>query len=214
MINTSNLHESLNNTRKIKRMNDTELLDYDIEKYGNINFISFFAVVLSRLAYLDDNQFLKRYNKIMGYIIPSSLLTAIDAVKSTKLDRLLDDSILLKKHREYIDFFKKKLPQNINIANNHIQAPLDIDTQPPNKNVHVKYISIGWSNYGEIYVVADKRMPNTIFLLFRGTNSWKTTSLYSKPTSFIPLSIEGIPSSDRFVYGIFKPTVEVIHTII
>jgi hypothetical protein len=84
----------------------------------------------------------------------------------------------------------------------------------PKKNIHVKYISIGWSNYGEIYIVADKRMPNTIFLLFRGTNSWKTTSLYSKPTSFVPLSADGIPSSDRFVYGIFKPTVEVIHTVI
>ena len=72
------------------------------------------------------------------------------------------------------------------------------------------------SNYGEIYVVADKRMPNTIFLIFRGTYSAKTASLYSKPTSVVPLTVckdsQGKP--ETFLYGIFKTTAEMIHTIV
>ena len=109
------------------------------------------------------------------------------------------------------------MPQNINIINDDIagnksfpvpgqQTPVDV----------VKYISIGWSNYGEIYVVADKRMPNTLFLIFRGTYSAKTASLYSKPTSIVPLTVckgsNGEP--EKFLYGIFKPRTEMIHTII
>ena len=121
------------------------------------------------------------------------------------------------KGKNFIDFIKLKMPQNINIINNDIkgnksfpvpgqQTPLDA----------VKYISIGWSNYGEIYVVADKRMPNTLFLVFRGTYSAKTTSLYSKPTSVVPLTVckDSKGESEKFLYGIFKPTTEMIHTII
>jgi hypothetical protein len=109
------------------------------------------------------------------------------------------------------------MPQNINIINGDIagnimypipgqQTPLDT----------VKYISIGWSNYGEIYVVADKRMPTTLFLIFRGTYSAKTASLYSKPTSVVPLTVckDSRGEPEKFLYGIFKPTTEMIHTII
>jgi hypothetical protein len=80
----------------------------------------------------------------------------------------------------------------------------------------VKYISIGWSNYGEVYVVADKRMPQTIFLIFRGTYSAKTAALYSKPTSVIPLIVckDSAGNPESFLYGIFKPLTEMIHTII
>lgn len=80
----------------------------------------------------------------------------------------------------------------------------------------VKYISIANSNYGEIYVVADKRMPKTMFLVFRGTYSGKSAAAYTKPTSLIPLNI-GVTDnakSESYLFGIFKITIEVIHTII
>jgi len=80
----------------------------------------------------------------------------------------------------------------------------------------VKYISIATSNYGEIYAVADKRMPTTIFLIFRGTYSAKTAAAYTKPTSLIPLNI-GIDekgNSESYLFGIFKITIEIIHTIV
>jgi hypothetical protein len=109
------------------------------------------------------------------------------------------------------------MPQNINIINGDLKGdkkfPVAGQETPSDT---VKYISIGWSNYGEIYVVADKRMPNTIFLVFRGTYSAKTASLYSKPTSVVPLTVckDSQGSPEQFLYGIFKPTTEMIHTII
>jgi len=119
--------------------------------------------------------------------------------------------------KKYIDFIGLEMPQNINILNGEIKGRPDypVPGTPPSPST-VKYISIGWSNYGEIYVVADKRMPQTLFLLFRGTYSAKTAALYSKPTSIVPLTVckdkNGNP--EAFLYGIFKPSSEMIHTIV
>ena len=71
-----------------------------------------------------------------------------------------------------IDFIKLNMPQNVNIINADIPGNVTYlvpGEQTPSNTV--KYISIGWSNYGEIYVVADKRMPTTLFLIFRGFTS-------------------------------------------
>ena len=203
------------------------------DMYGDIHFISFLGSTLSRLAYMDDNKFLTHYSQIIGPVIQPKILQGINNVDSNNLGDLLDDQKIFGldkspndifsnyeyqyKGKNFIDFIKVKMPQNINIINNDIkgnksfpvpgqQTPLDA----------VKYISIGWSNYGEIYVVADKRMPNTLFLVFRGTYSAKTTSLYSKPTSVVPLTVckDSKGESENFLYGIFKPTTEMIHTII
>ena len=203
------------------------------DMYGDIHFISFLGSTLSRLAYMDDNKFLTHYSQIIGPVIQPKILQGINNVDSNNLGDLLDDQKIFGldkspndifsnyeyqyKGKNFIDFIKLKMPQNINIINNDIkgnksfpvpgqQTPLDA----------VKYISIGWSNYGEIYVVADKRMPNTLFLVFRGTYSAKTTSLYSKPTSVVPLTVckDSKGESEKFLYGIFKPTTEMIHTII
>jgi hypothetical protein len=202
-------------------------------KYGDVHFISFLGAILSRLAYMDDNRFLTSYNSIMGPVIQPRILQGINSVTPNNLAELLDDQTIFGlnkdtndifinheyefKGKNYIDFIGLNMPQNINIINGDIagntQFPLP---GTPTSSDSVKYISIGWSNYGEIYVVADKRMPNTIFLIFRGTYSAKTASLYSKPTSVVPLTVckdsQGRP--EQFLYGIFKPTTEMIHTII
>lgn len=204
------------------------------DKYGNVHFISFLGAVLSRLAYCNDNKFLTLYNSIMGPVIQPKILESINNVSQTNLSALLDDQSLfgLDKSptdifkdyeyqyngKNYIDFIKLKMPQNINIINGDLKGNVTYPVpgtpfNPENKDV--KYISIGWSNYGEVYIVADKRMSNTIFLLFRGTYSAKTASLYSKITSAVPLTVctvNGKP--ETFLYGIFKPTCEIIHTII
>jgi hypothetical protein len=109
------------------------------------------------------------------------------------------------------------MPQNVNIINGDIDSirkfPVPGEQTPIDA---VKYISIGWSNYGEIYIVADKRMVNTLFLIFRGTYSAKTAALYSKPSSVVPLTVckDSAGNPEQFLYGIFKPTTEMIHTII
>jgi len=203
------------------------------DKYGDVHFVSFLASTLSRLGYFDDNNFLKKYNAIMGPVILPEILQGINNVPATNLADLLDDqkifgldkgaNDIFKNHeysykeKNYIDFLALNMPQNVNIINGDlagtVNSPIPGTPAPPGS---VKYISIGWSNYGEVYVVADKRIPNTIFLIFRGTYSAKTAALYSKPTSVVPLKVckdnNGNPES--FLYGIFKPSSEMIHTII
>jgi len=203
------------------------------DKYGDIHFISFLGSTLSRLAYLDDNKFLTSYNSIMGPVIQPRILQGINSVSPNNLSDLLNDQQIFGlnkdsndifknneyqyKGKNYIDFIGLNMPQNVNIINGDLpgtkQFPVPGQETSPDT---VKYISIGWSNYGEIYVVADKRMPNTIFLIFRGTYSAKTASLYSKPTSVVPITVckDSQGNSEQFLYGIFKPTTEMIHTII
>ena len=203
------------------------------DMYGDVHFISFFGSALSRLAYMDDNKFLTSYSQIMGPIIQLKILQGINNVDSNNLSTLLDDQKIFGldksqndifsnyeheyKGKNFIDFIKLNMPQNINIINGDIAGNISYPIpgeQPPLDAV--KYISIGWSNYGEIYVVADKRMPNTLFLIFRGTYSAKTAALYSKPTSIVPLNVckDSKNEPEKFLYGIFKPTTEMIHTVI
>ena len=247
------------------------------DKYGDIHFISFLGATLSRLAYFDDNKFLKQYTSIMGPVIHPKILEGINSVDANNLRELLDDEKMFglvanasikmggainlwgskqtkiakptdsplevktatkpltnieQKPRgsanfdgytyeyngkKYIDFIALGMPQNINILNREVNGTLNypIPGTPASPST-VKYISIGWSNYGEVYVVAYKRIPQTLFLLFRGTYSAKTAALYSKPTSIVPLTVckdkNGNPES--FLYGIFKPSSEMIHTIV
>ena len=203
------------------------------DRYGDVHFISFLSATLSRLAYLNDNDFLKNYSSIMGPVIPLKILQGIDSVNQTNLYELLDDQKIFGliqnsndlfkdyeyeyKQKKFIDFIGLNMPQNINIINNEIKGTpvYKIIGIPPTEG-SIKYISIGWSNYGEVYVVADKRMPHTLFVLFRGTYSAKTAGLYSKPTSIVPLTVcnDKNGKSESFLYGIFKPTIELLHTII
>jgi hypothetical protein len=203
------------------------------EKYGDVHFISFFGAILARLAYLNDNNFLKNYASIIGPVIQPKILQAINGVNPNNLRLLLDDQTLFGlnkwpndtfrnfeysyKGRNYLDVLKLNIPQNVNIINgetigNLVYPPPGQQTQPND----VKYISIGWSNYGEVYVVADKRMPSMLFVLFRGTYSAKTAALYSKPTSIVPLTVcnDAAGKPEQFLYGIFKATSEMIHTIV
>ena len=210
-----------------------EALELTDEKFGDLYFISFLGCVLSRQAYLNDDEFLTNYSIIMGQVIPIRLLENINNVSSIDLESLLDDQRLFGltgqaddvfrnyeyqyKGKNYIDFVRLRIPENINIINGEqsgrVQYILQPITTEPNQ---IKYISIAWSNYGEIYVVADRRIPNIIFLLFRGTYSAKTAALYSKPTSAFPITIcnDSRGNPEQFLYGIFKTSVELIHTII
>jgi hypothetical protein len=202
------------------------------DKYGDIHFISFLGSTLARLAYMDDNKFLTNYNKIVGPVIQPQILQGINNVESNNLSALLDDELIfgLKnqenvfsnyqydyKGKKFVDFIGLNMPQNINIINGDLSGNISYPVPGQETQLDtVKYISIGWSNYGEIYVVADKRMPNTLFLIFRGTYNAKTAAIYINPTSIFPVTVckdsKGEP--EQFLYGIFKPTSEMIHTII
>ena len=192
------------------------------DKYGDVHFISFLGATLSRLAYMNDNKFLTSYSQIMGPVIQPKLLQGINSVDSSNLGDLLDDQKIFGldkgsndiftnheyqyKGKNFIDFIGLNMPQNINIINGDLKGNKTFPVPgEETQTEQVKYISIGWSNYGEIYVVADKRMPNTILLIFRGTYSPKTAALYSKLTSVVPLTVckdsKGNPES--FLDGIY-----------
>jgi hypothetical protein len=196
------------------------------DKYGNVHFISLVGTILSRLAYCNDNMFLERYMAIFGPVIPSKFLQEMDSVSSNNLEDLLDDETDYKlstdpsvpstsfQNKKYIDWLKLNIPQQVNIINGEIKGTLPVTQSSDSSSV--KYISIGWSNYGEVYVLADKTMPKTIFIIFRGTYSAKTAGLYLKPTSIVPLTTckDSNGNPETFLYGIFKATTELIHTIL
>jgi hypothetical protein len=213
----------LNTFKNFSRKND---------KYGEVHFISFMSSILARLAYFNDNKFLTMYNSIFGPIIPEKVLRDIDNVTQNNLKQLLNDQELfgltgqdgdIFKNNEYIynnknfiDVLSLNIPQNVNITTSEIKGTVTLSNPVVVPPETVKYISIGWSNYGEIYIVADKRMPHTLFVIFRGTYSAKTAALYSKPTSVVPLNVcnDKNGKSEAFLYGIFKPSVELLHTTI
>lgn len=220
-------------------MNTFSNMNRKADQYGNVHFISLYGVILSRLAYMNDNKFLDCYCKIFGPVVSLQILQAVDAVSANELKNEINDQQIFRlksdgdatsisggnnnplnkyeytfKNDHFIAFNELNIPKNVNIVTGEINGTVvPILSGIPPIMGQVKYVSIGWSNYGEVYVVADKRMPKTIFLIFRGTYSAKTAALYSKPTSLLPLDV-GCPNKDKFLYGIFKTSVELIHTTV
>ena len=213
-------------------MNTFSNMSRKADQYGNVHFISLYGVILSRLAYMNDNKFLDSYCAIFGPIVSLQILQAIDAVSANEINQEIKDQDIFRlksdgggdasldkyqytyNNERFLAFNSLNIPQNVNIITGEINGTVVpvLSGLPPTPG-EVKYISIGWSNYGEVYVVADKRMPKTILLIFRGTYSAKTAALYSKPTSLVPLDV-GCANKDRFLYGIFKTNVELIHTTV
>ena len=78
----------------------------------------------------------------------------------------------------------------------------------------ISYISIGTSNYGEIFLFAHKEMIGKIFVVFRGTYSVKTLGAYSKPSSIWSQSVSTFLNvKESYLYGILKLLLDTIHTI-
>ena len=215
-------------------MNTFSNMSRKSDQYGNVHFISLYGAILSRLAYMNDNKFLDCYCKIFGPIVLPEILNSIDAISPKDLKNEINDQQTFRltsptqmggdnpldkyeytfKNEHFIAFNALNIPKNVNIVTGEILGTVvSVLAGSPPTSSDVKYISIGWSNYGEVYVVADKRMPRTIFLVFRGTYSAKTAALYLKPTSLTPLNV-GCANNEGFLYGIFKTNMELIHTTI
>ena len=194
-----------------------------MREYGDTNFISFYGVVLSRLAYLQDTDFLTKYCAIMGPIISSTLLKGINAVDENNLHSFDDDEAVFEHFtgewledngKKIIHYKKMNLPYRINVLlgeqENTLKLPLVYNSQDTALTNQVKYISLGCSNYGEIFILADKRMDKTIFVLFRGTYSTKMLSMFTKPEALYPLTLS---SGTIYMKSMFKVLIEMMHTI-
>jgi hypothetical protein len=169
-------------------------------------FICFIASILSRLAY-NRNGILDDYVSIFHEnIIDNEFL--ID-IKNNNIRDIFNDN----------DFFKLSTTMSsklyINYAKKINKRLLDEDRSARYPNTtsfkNVMYISITTSNYSSVYIIADKIM-NAIWVVFKGTDSPKNMSIYSKPSSFIPIILCG-GEKDGMIGGIFKILSEIINTI-
>lgn len=127
-----------------------------LDKYGDLHFISFLGAILSRLVYMNDNKFLTCYNQIMGPVIHPDILEGINSVNSNNLFELLDDEKIFKlsnpenifneytyiyKDKQFIDFIKLNMPQNVNIINGDLSGDIKhVVFGQPTSETTVKYI--------------------------------------------------------------------------
>lgn len=204
------------------------------EKFGDLHMISLWGSILARLSYNEDSSFIENYCKITDNKIYENILKGINkaCLPGADLKKILNDESLFDlstsnsffsdytysyNGKKYIDFIKLEIPQNVNIINGEIKSSsihTINDLYTPLNTCDVKYISICTSNYAEIYIVADKKSPNIIYLLFRGTKTGKSAASYTRPTSIVPFSTCKTNKNETFLKGIFKITVEIMHTIV
>ena len=217
------------------------------EDYGDsVNMICFLCAIYSRLAYMNDHQFLGHYSLIFGPIIPNDVLSAMNQqVLSGQIQNLLNDQVtfdlVLGQDKYGLKTFASKpqfggvglqfLPwaQQINIVNGEQRmsaenANCDFEVrEKTSPDSNLVFISITTSNYNEIYIIGDKRMPNIVIVSFRGTSDAKSAGSYSKASSTVPIwtgnllhmessSAEG-ENKEKFLYGIYKILMDTIHVL-
>ena len=151
---------------------------------------------------------------------PNTISTILGLDIKNDNNRKLETKYLYKHNDKYfLAFNELNIPRNVNIItgerDGEIELPYKIDKNKEQMNgEYVKYISISWSNYGEIFVVADKRMPNMILVLFRGTYSMKTLRISTDINNLSAKSVGCPDDNEKFLYGFYKISVEMIHTVI
>jgi len=205
------------------------------KNFGPIPFITFYSTVLARLSYLTSDHFIQTYIDTMGPIIPLQLMNGINNCEDN--DSIFNDESIydlsniptfIYNNKTYVDF--------TNYAEEFNNLTMNISYPNPSKNTNIQYvgnyrcsyISIATSNYSGIYILVDTRMPNCIFVLFRGTYSAKSAGSYSKPNSLVPHEVaKHIPLEKKRkmlqedggrMYGVLKGIDKIlddsIHTIV
>lgn len=183
----------------------------ELNNPGHVNFISFFLSALSRLAYVKSEKVFDKYARIIK-TIPKELLTSIGNLKDEK--KIFNDDEVYKnvdnnlfyeyEGIKYINFLKLKLPKKINEI-------MKKDNLINITDSNVKIINLNTSNSLHISIIADKRM-RSIFILFRGTSDSKAMTSWLKPSTFYPIKTCK-ESNNGFLPGVFKLSVELLHTI-
>ena len=82
-------------------------------------------------------------------------------------------------------------------------------------NSQLVFRAISDSNYGTTYVFGDRRAPNLVWVVFRGTANAKSALAYSRPSSLTPTKlVDFYGIIDDGLIGIFKILQEQIHVIL
>ena len=167
------------------------------KNFGDIPFIVFYNTVLARLAYFTSIHFIQAYVEIFGPVIPVNLMQSINNAQFNKtifnssiynLDKYPNIPTYMNGTEKMVDF--TKMAEQINdITNKRANSNSQGETVISIGTEKVAYISISTSNYGGYYILVDTRMPNSIFVVFRGTYSAKSAGAYTKPNSLMPTKI-------------------------
>lgn len=231
--------------------------------YGETYFFVFICVILSRLAYEDEDAFVIYYNIIFKYLILETMLIQInDQVKNNDLKSLKDEEKMFALQTgsnasvtkittisENLHDYDYKInsyfnpgagisriqfipiAKRINYILNELTASQSAITDPKEleycnklKNMtspppnQLRFVTINTSNYGTIYIMRDIRMPNIIFIIFRGTNSLKSAESYSNSKSAIPIWISDLVVNtktihEKYLEGIYKLLNDTIHLL-
>ena len=174
-------------------------------------FLSFYCSILSRLSYFSAEHFLPAYLETMGPIIPDKLLTYINnseagdllpslpsdvgSLEGTEGGKILTDDTIPKYTfggKKFVDYTEYARKFN---KNNEAREKKPNDVMPPRiiqktTDHTVAYTMVSTSNYGGNFILIDTRMPNCIFVIFRGTYSGKSAGAYTKPSSLTPSIIK------------------------
>ena len=204
--------------------------------FGDIPFVVFYHTVLARIAYFTSVNFIQSYIDIFGLIIPVNLMQSINNApfdetifKSSiyNLDKYPDIPVYMNGKEKMVDF--TKMAEQINdVTSKRSSNEWGGETVISIGSEKIAYVSISTSNYGGYYILVDTRMPNSIFVVFRGTYSAKSAGSYTKPNSLIPTKIgQDIPQQQLqaklqmdqgkmygVLIGIEKILDDVYHTII
>lgn len=216
------------------------------ENYGTVNMISFLCAIWSRLAYMNDHQYLGHYQRIFGPIIPDELMKMINAqITKNGIKGILNDTQMfelnglpqpqkwdLKTFTSKAEFGGTGLQflpwaQRVNQVNGEerlipTESNCDVEVRLTNPDSNLVFVSIATSNYGEVYVTGDKRMPNLVVITFRGTYSAKSAGAYSKPSSLTPIWSASLyelakelngKNHETFIFGIYKILMEISHVL-
>ena len=157
--------------------------------------ISYISVILSRLSYFDNDNFLTKYNSIFN--IPE-LKIQLENIKKSNTANI----------------FNIKFQKNMSNITKEINTILVDNTSLNNEknSNNMKYLCISTSNYSSVYIVKDTN-TQTIFVAFRGTYSLKSAISYLKITSIKPFITCKNTNNKGVLLGIFKIVGEIFYTI-
>ena len=194
------------------------------------------------MTYLNPHDYLNVYNQVFGNIIPLALIQDMgSAINSNGIAVIMDDTkmfalnkteskygmdiIATDKDKLSLKFLPTAKAVNIVLAEQRIDANdpncyINKDNLPVKTNDNLVFVNISGSNYGDIYIVGDKRVPNIVNVTFRGTANKKSMGSYISPrtiggpTTILTLTTAaGVEIKVKVLHGIYKILNEIINLI-
>ena len=212
--------------------------------YGDTCISVLITTTISRLCYMDPHTFLGHYENIFGPIIPNELLTMMnDQIVKRGIKGIFNDTEMFKlsgvnekwglktytTKQSYGGTSLQFLPwvSEINKVNGEqrrsaSEANCNMDIDKTVNDPNLVMVTIATSNYGEVYVIGNRQMPNVVTVGFRGTRNAKSAGAYVKVSSVTPVmtgtineleSVLNGENNETFIFGIYKILMDIIHIL-